>query len=184
MPQQPARRYTAKEVQDFPSDGNRYEVVHGELFVSPAPRARHQIVISRLVWKLGAYLESLGRRETLFFLAADISWDDETLVQPDMFVAVPEEMTDDWSTYRTLLLAVEVLSPSTARADRLVKRRLYQEYGVGTYWIVDHLAGVVEIWRPGIDHPEMATETLRWRVTPDAPEAAIDLAVLFAGLPE
>jgi len=183
MSQQLARRYTAKEVQGFSPDGNRYEVVHGELFVSPAPRPRHEIVLARLVWALGDYLRPLGRRETLVFSPADISWNDETLVQPDLFVCVPEEMTDDWSTYRTLLLAAEVVSPSTARADRVVKRRLYQENGVATYWIVDHSAGVVEIWTPDADRPEVATEVLRWRITPDAPELTIDLVALFAGLP-
>ena len=59
---------------------------------------------------------------------ADISWSDDTLVQPDVLVADLEEVrTLDWAKVKTLLLVIEVLSPSTARYDRFTKRRLYQE---------------------------------------------------------
>lgn len=139
-----AHRYTVAEVLDFPNDGNRYEIIRGELFVTPAPRARHQQVLTRLVHALSTYLDPLGRLDTLVGAAADISWNDATLVQPDIFVVSPDEVSADWSTYKTLLLAVEILSPATARADRTVKRRLYQEQNVDTYWIVDVEAQLVE----------------------------------------
>jgi Uma2 family endonuclease len=82
------------------------------------------------------------------------------------------------------MLAVEVISPSSARADRLTKRRLYQRRGVATYWIVDADARLVEVWHPGDDRPEIVTDLLRWRVAPDAEELVIDLAELFEGLPQ
>ncbi len=81
---------------------------------------------------------------------------------------------------RTLLLAVEVLSPSTARYDRVVKRRLYQEFDVRTYWVVDLGARVVEVWHPDDERPEVVSEVLRWRVAPEAREVAIDLEDVFA----
>jgi Uma2 family endonuclease len=134
--------------------------------------------------RLDAYLKESGVPATLFGAPCDISWDDLTLVQPDLLVVPPGEVTNDWSTYKSLLLAVEILSPSTSRYDRVPKRRLYQGHRVSTYWIVDHQAGLVEVWRPGDDRPEIVTDTLRWRLTADAPELAIELSALFRGLPE
>jgi len=115
---------------------------------------------------------------------ADITWDREKLVQPDLFVIPATEISPSWTTVRTLLLAVEVVSPSSARGDRLVKRRLYQRQRVATYWIVDLNARLVEVWRPDDERPEIVTDILRWRVAPDAADAAVDLATVFAGLPD
>lgn len=174
-----AQRYTAQMVRDLPEDGNRYEVVHGELLVTPAPRMMHQSVLGRLYAWLRGYLEPLGLADTLLFSPADISWDDDTLVQPDLFVVAATELSPDWSTFKTLLLAVEILSPSSARADRVVKRRLHQEQRVATYWVVDEEARVVEVWRPEDPRPEIATERVRWPVESGAPEVTIELADLF-----
>jgi len=178
-----ARRWTAQMVRELPDDGKRYEVIHGELVVTPSPRPRHERVRVRLLERLQAYLRAVALPDNLFGAPCDISWDDETLVQPDLLVVPTEEITNDWRTYRTLLLAIEILSPSTARYDRGVKRRLYQEYRVATYWIIDHEAAVVEVWHPGDESPEMVTDVLHWRVAQDAPELAIELASLFDGLP-
>ena len=93
------------------------------------------------------------------------------------------EVSRDWRTYRTFLLVIEVVSPSTSRADRVVKRRRYQEQGVGTYWVVDADAGLVEVWHPDDERPEIVTNVLRWRVGPEASELAIDLTELFGSLP-
>jgi Uma2 family endonuclease len=109
----------------------------------------------------------------LIAASADISWDEETLVQPDLLVVPPEEVTSSWTTWRTLLLTVEVLSPSSRRRDRVEKRRLYQEHGVNAYWIVDPEAQLVEVWHPGDDRPEIATESLTWRARADAPELVV-----------
>jgi Uma2 family endonuclease len=129
--------YTADMVRALPDDGNRYEVVHGELLVTPAPRLWHQ----KLVWRLGAALETYLHGEPVgevFASPADISWGRDVLVQPDVFVVPPEEARAlRWGSIRTLLLAVEILSPSSRRADRFTKRRLYQERGVVTYWMID-----------------------------------------------
>jgi len=93
------------------------------------------------------------------------------------------ETSEEWNTIRTLLLAIEVLSPSTARHDRMTKRRLCQEHGVRTYWVVDPDARLVEIWHAQDDQPRIATDRLTWRVAPDAVEMVIELEELFAGLP-
>jgi Uma2 family endonuclease len=179
-----ARRYTVQEVLAFPADGNRYELVDGELLVTPAPRAIHQIVVQEFYDRLRRYLEGYPRIARVFATAADISWDGETLVQPDLFVVPEVEVSRDWRTYRTLLLAVEVLSPSSSRADRVVKRRRYQRQGVATYWVVDADAWVVEVWHPGDQRPEIVTDVLRWRVSPEAHDLLIELGEIFGSLPE
>src|SRR5512135_1710015 len=78
--------YTADMVRAFPEDGNRYEVVRGELLVTPAPRPWHEIVQGRLTFALEAYLreQPVGH---LFGSRSDISWSPDTLVSPDLFVA-------------------------------------------------------------------------------------------------
>ena len=93
------------------------------------------------------------------------------------------EVTGDWRDCRTLLLAVEVVSPSSARGDRFKKRRLYQRRGVETYWVVDPDAQLVEVWHPTDERPEIVSEVGRWQTKPDAPELRIDLAPLFAHVP-
>lgn len=178
-----ARRYTMDEVLAFPNDGNRYELVDGELLVTPAPTMFHQVVLARLHAALHGYLSSRTDVVALFS-PADITWDREKLVQPDLFVIPAAEVSKSWTSVRTLLLAVEVVSPSSARGDRLVKRRLYQRQRVATYWIVDPNARLVEVWHPDDERPEIVTDVLRWRVAPDAADAAIDLAALFEGLPD
>ena len=119
--------YTADMVRALPDDGNRYEVVHGELLVTPSPRPLHELARLRLHAALWNYLER-ERVGQLFGPSGDLSWGPDILVQPDLFVVeLAEARTLDWRRMRTLLLAVEVLSPSSVRADRFTKRRLYQQ---------------------------------------------------------
>lgn len=161
--------YTADLVRALPDDGRRYEVVHGELLVTPAPRVWHQEIVKRVLVTLDAYL-SRERAGHVLVSPADISWSDDTLVQPDVFVvAVDEARTLDWRQMKTLMLAVEVLSPSTARADRFTKRLLYQEVGVPAYWIVDSDRRCVEVWTPEAAFPAVEWEAVTWR-----PEGADD----------
>ena len=178
MPQA-ARRYTVDEVLAFPSDGNRYELVHGELLVTPAPQMLHQLTLSRLFAALSRYLADHDDVEVLVS-PADIQWPEEVLVQPDLFVVPVAELTaQNWSSIRTLLLAVEVVSPGSARHDRVTKRRVYQRQRVATYWMVDPDARMVEVWHPDDEQPEIVTDVLRWRVSTEAEEFAIELAEIF-----
>ena len=181
MPMAP--RYTVADLADLPEDGRRHELIRGALVVSPAPSVHHQIIVGRIADALATYLAPQGLRNTLFALAADISWDNENLVQPDLLVARPEELSHRWSSVRRLRLAVEVLSPASRRRDRLDKRTLYQEHAVETYWAVDLEARLVERWRPEDERPELIADRLDWRILPDAPVMGLELARLFADLP-
>jgi len=176
-------RFTADEIRAFPDDGNRYEVVHGELLVTPAPSGRHQRVVTRLNRILDAYLMQHGREE-LFAVPADISWDNATLVQPDLFVGDFDRFrqTFDWADIRTLHLVIEVLSPSTRRADRGPKKRLYQEQRIPQYWIVDVEKKCVEVWTPDATEARVERREVRWRHPALTSDCVVDLEVVFRGL--
>ena len=174
--------YTADMVRSLPDDGNRYETVHGELLMTPAPRAWHQEVIGRLGHALRSYLveHPCGH---LFLSPADISWSDDTLVQPDLFVVdIDEARTMEWASMKDLRLVVEVSSPSTARYDRFTKRRLYQEVNIPAYWIVDPEKRLVEVWTPGLKFPKVEEKRVAW--SPEGAEQpfAVDLDTLFQPL--
>lgn len=175
--------YTADMVRALPDDGKRYETVHGELLVSPAPRALHQEVVGRLYETLAVYTRAVGVGHVLFS-PADISWSDDTLVQPDVFVVDrAQARTLDWSVMQSLLLAVEVLSPSSVRADRFTKRRLYQEVGIPLYWMVDADEQVVEVWTPGSTFPAFERGRLTWQPLGAGAPLEVSLADLFRPIP-
>jgi Uma2 family endonuclease len=171
--------YTADMVRALPDDGNRYETVHGELLVTPAPRFSHQLVVGRVHAALHAYLEQSTAAQVLLS-PADISWGPDILVQPDVFVIpLAEARHQDWRRVRTLLLAIEVLSPATSRYDRFTKRRLYQEVGVPAYWVVDAEQRQVEVWTPDSTFPSLEREMVSWTAPLAAEPLEIRLETLF-----
>jgi Uma2 family endonuclease len=176
-----ATRWTAEQVRALPDDGQRYEVVDGELLVTPAPGWPHQRAVREFLLSLDRHVHALGIGEALAS-PADIELDQYGMVQPDVFVEglVDGELPRTWNAGAPLLLVVEIVSPSTARADRTTKRRRYQRAGVPEYWIVDLDARVVERWRPGDERPEVLGESIEWRPLPGADPLTIELAPLFA----
>ena len=175
-----AEHWTAEMVRGLPDDGNRYELVSGELVVTPAPAYQHQVVVHALIDRLRPWARSAAVGEAMGS-PADISLGEDEVLQPDIFVfrQGAEKPTRAWSDITALLLAVEVLSPSTARYDRTLKRRRYQRAGVPEYWIVDLDARLIERWRPADARPEILTERLGWRPEAEGPELEIDLPALF-----
>lgn len=173
--------YSAEMVRTLPEDGKRYETVHGELLVTPAPSAPHQEILGRLYRWLAEYCERCGIGHPMLS-PADLSFGDDVLVQPDLFVVpLDEARTMKWSSMTSLLLAVEVVSPSSERADRFTKRWLYQRAGVPLYWVVDAERQLVETWTPDSTFPRFEHEELTWH--PAAPEPLrISLAELFRPL--
>jgi Uma2 family endonuclease len=172
--------YTAQMVRALPDDGKRYEVVHGELLVTPAPRAWHQEIVGRLFMALRVHMAAAAPTLHLFAAPADISWSDDTLVQPDLFVVpVAEARTLDWTRIKDLRLVVEVLSPASARADRFTKRRLYQERRIRAYWLVDGDERLMEVWSPEAERPVVERDRLVWRPAEATKHLSIVLEELF-----
>lgn len=185
LPYPEARRYTVPEVLDFPPDGNRYEVVEGELLVTPSPRYRHQVIVGRLAARLRDYLNPLGHADAVLTSPADITWgksprDADDLVQPDVFVLDSRDRPVEWLDVTRLVLAAEVISPGSTHADRVVKRKTYQRHGVETYWVVDPDAKLVEVWQPHDDRPIIVTDVLPWTFGESGAELRVPLAELFA----
>lgn len=152
--------WTAEMARALPEDGKRHEVLDGALVVSPSPSRMHQRAVRLLLLRLDAYCARHGLGEALP-APADIELSPLDLVQPDVLV-VPNT-GPSWDQARSPLLVVEVLSPSTARADRHAKRAAYQRHRVPEYWIVDLDAQLVERWRPGDERPEVLHDTLAWQ---------------------
>ena len=171
--------YTADMVRALPDDGNRYEVVYGELLVTPAPRPWHEELVARLFEAVREYLrhEPVGHA---FGSHSDISWGRYIRVEPDVFVVPIEQARSlDWRRMRDLLLVVEVLSPSSSRGDRFTKRRLYQEHGIPVYWIVDGDERLVEVWTPDIELPSIERERVSWHPSGAVQPFVLDPRELF-----
>ena len=125
------RRYTVADLDDFPDDGNRYELFDGELVVTPPPGERHQWVAQEL-WRR---LERVTPSEYVVFalpVALDLS--ERTHLEPDLTVKRREDFGR--STFVPLLV-VEVASPSTRARDRREKRAYYESVGCPSYWLLD-----------------------------------------------
>jgi len=176
---QASTTWTGERVRALPDDGLRYELVDGELLVTPSPGWTHQTAVAALFRRLDGYVGSnpLG---WVRFAPADISLGEDEVLQPDLFVIPAALNPRSWQEVRALLLVIEVLSPGTARYDRLVKRRRYQRAPVPEYWIVDLDARLVERWKPDDTRPEILTETLEWSPAPGLKPLEIELPGFFA----
>ena len=171
---------TAAVLDQLPDDGHRYEMVRGELLVSPAPDNRHQAISMALTEAFLPYLRRVG---TAVLRAAPLNCEGgpDTRVQPDL-VALPTHLGAQVAPYRLeqLLLVIEILSPSTAHVDRAAKHRLYQDAGIPTCWLVDPADGIVEVWTPTAAFPDVARERVTWSAPDAAEPLVVDVAALFA----
>ena len=176
----PHSEWTAEMVRALPDDGMRYELLNGELLVSPAPSLRHQAVLRRLLVLIEPYVRA-HKIGWVYWSPADIELTPGEIAQPDLFV-VPgsgDYEPASWKDVTDLLLVIEGLSPSTARNDRLKKRPWYQAAGVPEYWIVDIDARLVERWRPTDERPEVIADILVWNPKSDIPPLRIALDEVF-----
>jgi len=173
--------WTRADVLAIPPDGSRYELVDGQLLVTPAPRGVHQRAVGQLFLLLAPFVER-HRLGGTYFSPADLDLGAGHLVQPDLFVAplVNGREPIDWAEIAVPLLIAEVVSPTTAQSDRSLKRRRFQRSGVAEYWIVDVDARRVERWRPEDPRAEVLTERLVWTPVPGEPALVIDLDRYFA----
>jgi Uma2 family endonuclease len=184
MPAEVQRRWTAREVRDLiaasPLATPRYELVDGELLVTPSPAFPHQLVVGRLLFALTEYLDR-QRLGTVVGSPSDVELEPEFISQPDIFVVPKNEsrrVMAEGLPVRELLLAVEVLSPSSSRHDRVRKRPLYQRH-VPVYWIVDVDARLFERWATSDERPELVTETLSWHPPGATTAFTLDLRSFF-----
>jgi Uma2 family endonuclease len=164
-PHPPQHVFDYSDYARFPDDGNRYEVLDGEVLVTPAPSPLHQHVLFTLAIALRQYVErwKLG----VVLPDVDLLFQTGQFLRPDLLF-VPENARPG-ITNRGIEeapgLVVEVLSPTSRSIDQVKKPRRYGDFGIPEYWVVDPKARVVWVWRfassdPG---PERVTERLEWR---------------------
>lgn len=186
MPAAERRRWTAAQVRqliaDSPECGPRYELIAGELLVTPAPAPRHQVALLWIYDRIAPYVRE-QRLGYVMLSPADLELAPDEISQPDLFVIPELRPPARWTEFKRLRLAVEALSPSTARYDRTVKRPFYQRVGVPEYWIVDLDARLVERWRPSDERPEIVIGELQWRPDGAAEDLVLALDELWEALP-
>jgi Uma2 family endonuclease len=141
-------RLTYEDYCLLPNDGKRYEIIEGELFVSPSPVEAHQRFVTNLAIILGGFVkrQPLG---TIYVAPFDVVFSRFDVVEPDLLYVSKERasVVGPANVQGPPDLVVEVLSESTERTDRTTKLKLYARFGVKEYWILDPDACSAEIYR-------------------------------------
>jgi len=140
-----ATRLTYEQYRALPENGNRYEVVQGELLMTAAPLVSHQRILRNLFSMLDKYVAAKNWGE-VFFAPIEIYLGNEDFVQPDLVCVAKArlEIVKEKNIVGAPDLVVEILSPSTARTDRVLKMNTYARHRVPHYWIVDPAAQTLE----------------------------------------
>jgi Uma2 family endonuclease len=159
----------------------RYELVDGDLLVTPAPTHRHQRLILRLALRLQPYL-TRHRIGEVFLGPAELKLVTGEIYEPDLFV-VPSARGRSPAMGESLvqpLLVCEALSPGSSRHDRFTKRRSFQRNAVPEYWIIDGDAQAFEIWHPADERAALVDDRLAWAPMNGIEPFELDLRELFA----
>ena len=179
-----SRHWTIDEVramQDEERAWPRYELIDGELLVTPGPRRLHQHAVAELFRLLHPYVRAhaIGVVE---LSPADLQLEPGTIVQPDVFVSPLHagRLPMHWLETTRLILAAEVISPSNARADRVTKRRFYARADVAEYWMIDLDARVIERNLGHDLRPEILDSELTWKPDGAAEPLIVDVPSFFA----
>jgi len=184
MPAQRQRRWTIEEVERLAIEQGeptqRYELVDGELLVTPSPSDHHQRIVGELFVLLREYVRRHGLGEVRLGPArARITANSR--FEPDLFVVAAVDgrlpRADDGLT--PLLLVVEVLSSGSSRHDRITKRRFFQSHEIPEYWVIDGGAEAFEVWRTNDERAALIDDRLVWSPRPDLPAFARDVHRFF-----
>lgn len=181
------QHWTYDEYARLPDDGNRYEVVAGEVCLTPSPRPQHQRALVPLIASIEAFNQehSLG---TLYPGPIDVLFAPTDYLVPDLVFVRAERagIVTSRGVEGAPDLVVEVISPSTAMRDRGSKRERYAHFGVPLYWIVDLERGHVEVYRLAHDPDgpaQIVTDTLLWQPVPGGPTLPIPVPQIVGTLP-
>jgi Uma2 family endonuclease len=170
------KRWTLDELHSLPDDGNKYEVIHGELFVTPAPTTGHEDVAARLARVLDPYVAA--QRLGLVYRPRAVLRVEGSEVEPDLMVRQPANVGNDWEKAPIPILIVEILSDSTRRRDRQQKKAFYLESGVGEYWIVDAEKRSITSLRAGAED-KPCTDRMTWFPKDASKPLVFDVAEVF-----
>jgi len=153
----------------LPNDHNRYEILEGELAVTPAPSTKHQTASGNLFILLAQHIKAhdLGK---LFHAPIDLILASTSVLQPDLvFVSKDRQrIITEKAIEGVPDLVIEILSPTTSRTDRVTKAQIYARHSVPAYWIVDPEQEVIEIYLLEVDGYRLAA-TLQGEIPMFAP---------------
>ncbi|MCU0643579.1 MAG: Uma2 family endonuclease [bacterium] len=132
------KKYTYQDYLDLPDDGNRYELINGELVMTPAPNTIHQTVTNNFEDSLRSFLRK-NKMGKMFHAPYDVVLSKKNVVQPDILYVSAERsgIITESNVAGVPDLIIEILSPGTAYYDLLEKKEIYEQFGVPEYWIVD-----------------------------------------------
>jgi Uma2 family endonuclease len=171
------RPWTRAELVRFPNDGNRYEVLDGELLVTPQANPPHQRIALVLASKLEAYCARLG---FAIVVAPGAVPHGDSELQPDVQVipGQPADARKGWEGVPRPLLVVEVLSERSRRYDMGIKRSAYLRWRITDYWIIDPDSRTITVARRGQDD-EVRADMVRWNPGGAAEPLEINIPQLF-----
>ena len=141
-------KFTYADYLALPDDGKRYEIIAGDLLMSPSPNRIHQYILLKLAKRLDDFVEKQRLGHT-FIAPFDVVLSKHNVVQPDIvFVSQKNEhIISETHIHGTPDLLVEIISPGSARRDREIKRKLYAKFGVSEYWLVNPKLQTIEVYR-------------------------------------
>jgi Uma2 family endonuclease len=176
----PLRRFTVDELESFPDDGNRYELLDGVLFVSPQTGLPHQIVATELSRILGTAVEN----DPQTFIAAPgvVEVGPALHMEPDILIGRLPEQGTRWDAVPEHWLAVEVSGTGSRIYDREYKRDAYLAVGVREVWLVDLERRRISVARPGSAREEQEAR-VTWTIPGSGRAVDIDIPGLFRRLP-
>ena len=172
--------YTVEDLEHFPNDGNRYELLDGVLLVTPAPGAAHQLIAANVMSILTNAVRVPGRAFVVG--PGAVSFPPRTQLEPDVLV-IPSHVpfSDKWEDMTEHWLAVEVLSRLSKVYDREFKRDAYVALGVREVWLVDKDDHSVDVTRTR-GEIETVRDTILWHPPTLDLEVRVDLRDIFAGI--
>ncbi|MEJ7619506.1 MAG: Uma2 family endonuclease [Aquificaceae bacterium] len=172
-----------KTVADYEAlpEGSPYQLIEGELVMSPAPGFEHFRSQRNILLRLFRLILEAGKGEVIY-APVDLYLDEENVYQPDIMVVLKGSKAKITSkgVYGAPDVVVEVLSPSTAYYDLRVKKKVYERAGVREYWIVDPMERSLEIYTnsdEGFKLTSMAVE--RGKVVSKVLDIDLDLEEVF-----
>ena len=171
------KQWTLEELHSLPDDGNKYELIRGELFVTPAPTDHHETIAARLARLLDPYVATQGLG--FVYRPRAILRREGSEVEPDLMVRQPQpDRRATWDQAPLPLLIVEILSDSTRRRDREHKRDFYLDVGVAEYWIVDPEGRTITSIVRGRDDV-VAADRITWSPAGAAAALTVEVADVF-----
>ncbi|MEK7871352.1 MAG: Uma2 family endonuclease [Nitrospirota bacterium] len=177
-------KFTYEDYLLLPDDGRRHELIDGEHFMTPAPSTRHQRILENLLVAIKVFLKK-NKLGEVYIAPTDVVLSDLDVVQPDLLFISSHRSSN--ITEKCIQgapdLVVEIVSETTRKTDEVIKRKLYERYGVEEYWIVDPELETIKVFRMTgqgyVRSSELSNEAKDLLTTPMLPDLQIPVAEIF-----